>query len=99
MDLTGLVDPPRSAVIEAVGRALSEDVLPLGDLTASLVGAEVTGTVAIASRQPGVVAGQRCAEETFNQVDPDLEVTWYLPDGSEVGAGAAVATVDRKSVV
>jgi nicotinate-nucleotide pyrophosphorylase (carboxylating) len=96
VDLTGLVDPPRSAVIEAVGRALSEDVLPLGDLTASLVGAEVTGTVAIASRQPGVVAGQRCAEETFNQVDPDLEVTWYLPDGSEVGAGAAVATVSGR---
>ncbi|HEX4219379.1 MAG TPA: carboxylating nicotinate-nucleotide diphosphorylase [Acidimicrobiales bacterium] len=95
-DVNGLVDPPRPAVIEAVTRALAEDVLPMGDLTSSLIGPEVSGTVAIASRQPGVVAGQRCAEEAFNLVDPGLEVTWHLPDGSEVGPGAAVATVSGR---
>ena len=63
----GVVDPPRPAVREAVGRALAEDLLPVGDLTASLVGTEVTGTVAVVSRQPGVVAGRCCAEETFSR--------------------------------
>ncbi len=51
VDVNDLVDPPRPAVTEAVGRALAEDVLPLGDLTASLIGSEVTSTVAIVARQ------------------------------------------------
>ncbi|HEX3563927.1 MAG TPA: carboxylating nicotinate-nucleotide diphosphorylase [Acidimicrobiales bacterium] len=96
MDVAGPVDPPRPAVTEAVGRALAEDVLPLGDLTASLVGSEVTGTVAIVSRQPGVIAGRRCAEETFNQVDPELDVTWQRSDGAEVCSDAVVATVSGR---
>jgi nicotinate-nucleotide pyrophosphorylase (carboxylating) len=96
VDVAGPVDPPRPAVTEAVGRALAEDVLPLGDLTASLVGSEVTGTVAIVSRQPGVMAGRLCAQETFNQVDPALEVTWQRSDGAEVWGDAVVATVSGR---
>ena len=92
----GVVDPPRPAVSEAVGRALAEDLLPVGDLTASLVGTEVTGTVAVVSRQPGVVAGRCCAEETFRQVDPDLGVDWRLPDGSEVSPGSVLAAVSGR---
>ncbi|HEX4245675.1 MAG TPA: nicotinate-nucleotide diphosphorylase (carboxylating), partial [Acidimicrobiales bacterium] len=92
-DRAAIADPPRPAVSEAVSRALAEDVLPLGDLTASLLAVEVTGTVAVVSRQPGVIAGQHCAQETFRQVDPDLDVVWNLGDGSDVAAGAAVATV------
>jgi nicotinate-nucleotide pyrophosphorylase (carboxylating) len=95
-DVTGPVDPPRPAVIEAVGRALAEDVLPLGDLTASLIGSQVTGTVAVVSRQPGVVAGRHCAVETFNQVDPELDVTWLRPDGSPVCADTVVATISGR---
>jgi nicotinate-nucleotide pyrophosphorylase (carboxylating) len=96
VDVAGPVDPPRPAVTEAVGRALAEDVLPLGDLTASLVGSEVTGTVAIVARQPGVMAGRLCAQETFNQVDPELEVTWQRSDGAEVWGDAVVATVSGR---
>jgi nicotinate-nucleotide pyrophosphorylase (carboxylating) len=93
LDGADVADPPRSAVIEAVARALAEDVLPLGDLTASLVGTAVTGTVAIVSRQAGVVAGRLCAEEACAQVDPDLEVDWHLPDGSWARPGTVVAEV------
>jgi nicotinate-nucleotide pyrophosphorylase (carboxylating) len=95
-EVAGFVDPPRLAVSEAVGRALAEDILPLGDLTASLVGAEVTGTVAIVSRQSGVVAGRRCAEESFRQVDPDLALEWHRSDGSAVSPDAVVATVSGR---
>jgi nicotinate-nucleotide pyrophosphorylase (carboxylating) len=93
LDGADVADPPRPAVLEAVARALAEDVLPLGDLTASLVGPAVTGTVAIVSRQAGVIAGRRCAEEACAQVDPDLEVDWHLPDGSPASPGAVVAEV------
>jgi nicotinate-nucleotide pyrophosphorylase (carboxylating) len=96
VDGAGVVDPPRPAVSEAVGRALAEDLLPVGDLTASLVGPEVIGTVAVVSRQSGVVAGRCCAEETFRQVDSDLDVDWRLPDGSEVSPGSVVAAVSGR---
>ena len=70
------LDPPRAAVVEAVARAIAEDVLPLGDLTAALVPAATVATVAIVSRAPGVVAGRACAVETFAQIDPAMAVDW-----------------------
>ncbi len=99
-DLSGsgrtALDPPRVAVVEAVTRALAEDLLPLGDLTASLVPEDTRATVVIASRSVGVIAGTSCALETFRQVDPDLSVDWSRPDGSTVVAGEVVATVSGR---
>ncbi len=87
------VHPPQLAVREAVARALAEDVLPLGDLTAALVPADARATLHMVAREPGVVAGQRCAEETFAQLDGQLRVDWLLPDGSAVIAGSVIAKV------
>jgi nicotinate-nucleotide pyrophosphorylase (carboxylating) len=86
-------DPPLSAVREAVGRALAEDLLPLGDLTASLVPAATTATAHIVARGPGVVAGRLCALEAFALVDPAVVVDWALDDGSAVVVGSVVGTV------
>jgi len=98
MSSTGLqlldgVDPPMPAVREAVARAIAEDVLPLGDLTAALVPAGVTVGLAIVVRQHGVVAGRLCAEETFALMGAGLEVVWHRPDGSSVAPGDVVAEV------
>jgi nicotinate-nucleotide pyrophosphorylase (carboxylating) len=92
-DSIDALDPPLSAVREAVARAIAEDVLPLGDLTAGLVRASVTATVAVVSRQSGVIAGRACAVETFAQIDPTLAVVWNHPDGAEVKPGDVVAEV------
>jgi nicotinate-nucleotide pyrophosphorylase (carboxylating) len=92
-DSNDALDPPPIAVREAVARAIAEDVLPLGDLTAGLVRASVTATIAVVSRQPGVIAGRACAVETFAQIDPGLAVVWNLPDGAEVKPGDVVAEV------
>lgn len=88
-----VVDPPRAAVVDAVGRALAEDILPLGDLTSALVPLAAVRSVAIVSRRPGVVAGRACVLEVFNQVDPGLAVEWRRPDGASVGPGSVVAVV------
>ena len=88
---SSLVDPPMLAVRQAVTLALAEDWLPLGDLTASLVDVSRTATTALVARAPGVVAGRLCALESFHQVDPDVEVDWHLPDGSDVHPGSVVA--------
>jgi nicotinate-nucleotide pyrophosphorylase (carboxylating) len=87
-----ILDPPRPAVVEAVARALAEDLLPLGDLTASLLPEVTVSTVSVVSRAHGVVAGRACAVETFAQVDPSVQVEWHLPDGSAVAPGDVVAT-------
>ncbi len=87
------VHPPEAAVREAVDRALEEDLLPLGDLTAALVRAATTARLAVVARQPGVVAGQRCAEQAFAGVDRRIELDWRIPDGVAVAPGDAVAMV------
>src|SRR5580658_7154252 len=78
---TAPVDPPLLAVRRAVGQALAEDVLPLGDLTASLVPATTRARARIVSRRPGVVAGRLCVVEAFAQVDSSVTVDWELDDG------------------
>lgn len=93
-DWAPVLDPPRAAVVDAVTRAIAEDVLPLGDLTAGLVPASRRATADVMSRAHGVLAGRACAVEAFAQVDPDVAVSWLLPDGSSVVPGDVVATVE-----
>ncbi len=87
------LNPPLSAVTDAVARALAEDVLPLGDLTAALVPATATGRLVVAARTDGIIAGQRCAEAAFALVGDGLSVVWHRPDGSSVAPGDVVAEV------
>jgi nicotinate-nucleotide pyrophosphorylase (carboxylating) len=87
------VDPPLHAVREAVARAIAEDLLPLGDLSASLVDPSRTAETAIVAREGGIVAGRLCALESFRQVDPSVEVDWRAPDGTGVVRGTVVADV------
>jgi len=90
------VHPPTAAVHEAVTRALAEDLLPLGDLTAALVAPGALARLAIVARAEGVVAGQHCAEAAFAQVGPDVSVDWRRPDGAAVGPGDVVAEVQGR---
>lgn len=87
------VHPPRHAVVEAVGRALAEDLTPLGDLTSALLPDDLVATAAFVAREPGVVAGCDCVTETFAQVDPEPVLVWAVDDGDEVAAGTTLATV------
>ena len=89
-----VLDPPRAAVVDAVNRAIAEDVLPLGDLTAGLIAADRRAAVDVVSRAHGVVAGRACAVEAFAQIDAAVTVTWLAPDGSTVAPGTVVAAVD-----
>jgi len=87
------VDPPRAAVVEAVTRALAEDLLPLGDLTAALIPTGTSVKASFRAREGGVVAGRACVIETYAQLDADIEIDWRLPDGSRLERGAVIAVV------
>jgi len=86
-------DPPHAAVTDAVARAIAEDLLPIGDLTASLIPEGTETTVAVVSRATGTLAGTACAHETFRQIDPDLLVYWRVGDGAALAPGDEVASV------
>lgn len=88
------VYPPREAVEDAVRRALVEDLEPDGDLTAALIDLDATGRLVFVAREPGVIAGQACVEETFHQLSSNLVVEIVAPDGTRVESGTVVATVE-----
>jgi nicotinate-nucleotide pyrophosphorylase (carboxylating) len=85
--------PPIDAVRDAVTRALHEDLTPLGDLTSALLPEGVPATAAFVARDAGVLAGRRCADETFHQVDAAIGVQWVLDDGDALETGTTIGTV------
>lgn len=87
------VQPPIGAVRAAVGRALDEDLTPLGDVTSALLPAGVVGDADFVVRTPGVLAGVSCATEAFAQVDSTVVVDWAATDGDEVDAKQVIGHV------
>jgi nicotinate-nucleotide pyrophosphorylase (carboxylating) len=85
------VEPSVLAVREVVTRALMEDLTPLGDVTASLLPPTAEATAELVPRSDGVLAGRRCVDETYAQLDPSVSVTWEAGDGDRVVAGQRVA--------
>ncbi|HEY0399283.1 MAG TPA: carboxylating nicotinate-nucleotide diphosphorylase [Acidimicrobiia bacterium] len=83
-----------TAVREAVGRALAEDLGVLGDLTSTaLIPGDALGTGHFVARAPGVLAGTAAATEVFAQLDPAVTLTWAAADGDTVAAGQHLGTV------
>ena len=89
----GPYDPPSRVVADLVGRALDEDLLPLGDLSAALLPPAATAQAEFVVRSKGVIAGIACATEAFRQVDPAVTVTWHVADGDAVTARQVLGTV------
>jgi nicotinate-nucleotide pyrophosphorylase (carboxylating) len=90
------VEAPRQVVVDAVARALAEDLTPLGDLTSALLDPELTATAEVVVRGGGVVAGIACATEAFRQVDESVVVEWSAADGAIVESGTVIGVVDGR---
>lgn len=73
----------RAALLEDLGRA--------GDLTTdAIVPADQYGTVALVSRDDGVVAGTACARLAWTLLDPSVRVDIAAVDGSRVRPGELI---------
>lgn len=84
---------PSEAYRHLVRLALDEDVGP-GDITTSATvdrGQRARGVILAKSRC--IVAGLDIAVETFRQLDPDVQVEVYRPDGVECGPGQEIAEI------
>ena len=87
------LNPPEVEVRASVRRALVEDLLPLGDLTASLLDPSLSATAVLRTRSEGNIAGTRCVSETLRQVDDRLTIEWLVAEGDRVGARADLARI------
>ena len=87
--------PPHPLAVEPqVAAALEEDLGRAGDITSQLtIPADRIATARLVARKPGRIAGLICAEAAFRLIDPKLTFEVSTPDGSEVAAGALLATV------
>ncbi|HJP15976.1 MAG TPA: carboxylating nicotinate-nucleotide diphosphorylase [Acidimicrobiales bacterium] len=83
-----------SAIRSSVQRALEEDLVPDGDLTAALVSPELVTSGTLTARQGGILAGSDCATETFRQIDTKIKMSWHRKDGDRFNSGDALATLE-----
>ncbi|HEX5790700.1 MAG TPA: nicotinate-nucleotide diphosphorylase (carboxylating), partial [Luteolibacter sp.] len=85
------------AIQTLIELALAEDI-GSGDVTAAyFIPQDRLASATIAARKAGVISGLAIAARVFQQVDPSLEVTTLVADGSAVQAGDAVLQVSGKA--
>lgn len=83
--------PPIQSIRPIVALALEEDLVPLGDITSSLLDADKEGSAHFVARRPGVLAGARTVLEVCRQVDVELSCSFALDEGEAVAAGDVIA--------
>ncbi len=81
---------------ELIRLAFKEDIGDGDHTTLSTIPATAQGKVQLIIKEDGVVAGVEVAQQIFHTFDPDLKVTVFIPDGSEVKYGDIVFTVEGK---
>jgi len=81
----------------AVKIALLEDLNGLdvdqGDITANLIPANQNITADIITREECVLAGAAWVTETFAQLNPDIQLHWYVKDGDSLQADQPIVRV------
>jgi nicotinate-nucleotide pyrophosphorylase (carboxylating) len=77
--------------------ALTEDVGGGDATTDALVDAGARARAHIVARQEGVIAGTAVAALAFRELDPDVRVTWVVPEGGAVKRGDRVADIEGKT--
>jgi nicotinate-nucleotide pyrophosphorylase (carboxylating) len=87
--------PPSPLLIDPqVRAALEEDLGLAGDITSDLtIPADQQATAKLVARKAGRIAGLICAQAAFRLAGPGVRFEVAAPDGSDVPAGALLATV------
>lgn len=79
-------------ITKSVSLALAEDI-GSGDITAQLIPAEQTAEAHIITRENCIFCGKAWVEEIFRQLDPQVQITWYIDDGQEAAANSTLFTL------
>jgi nicotinate-nucleotide pyrophosphorylase (carboxylating) len=85
--------PLPSSAFALIDAALAEDVGPGDFTTLWTVPEERRAEARIVAKSPGVIAGSEVAAEVFRRVDPSLEVSVDVEDGTAVRPGDVTMTI------
>src|SRR5690606_40449473 len=86
----------KDKLVHFVQEALVEDV-GAGDYTSlSTIKEEQLGEAQLLVKEEGVLAGVEVAKEIFSQIDPSIEFTQLIADGSSVKTGATASKIKGK---
>ncbi len=86
----------REDLLPFLQRAFSEDIGDGDHTTLSCIPADALGKSRLIIKEAGVVAGVEVALEVFHYFDPELKVTEFIKDGSEVMPGDIVFEVEGR---
>ena len=81
--------PESEQISDQVRRALLEDV-GSGDRTAMLLPSDAVSSAHLICRQTAVICGRPWFEETFRQLDPDVQIHWLAEEGAQVTPGSVI---------
>lgn len=82
-----------SDLTEIVRRALAEDV-GTGDITTLLtVSPDAEAQAVMKSKATGIIAGLPLAEEVYRQVDPAVEIGFFVSEGDSISPGSLLCSI------
>lgn len=85
------------AALQAVRRALAEDLGEPGDVTtAAVIPGGARGTAALVAGQQAVLAGSAAFDAVFHELDPAVRVEWSATDGDLLRPGDVVARIEGR---
>ena len=73
-------------IIERSVRLALEEDIGNGDVTASLFNIDQTHNAKVICREEAVLCGQQWFNETFHQLDTNIEITWLNKVGTKTAA-------------
>lgn len=86
----------RMSIHDLVALGLSEDV-GTGDITAALISEDTILTAQVITREPAIICGVAWVNETFQQVDSQIKITWFVNDAERVSTNQLLFKVTGKA--
>lgn len=74
------------AIVTANVRTALEEDIGTGDITATLIPADMRSSAILITREPAILAGTLWFDETFRQLDPTIEIKWNTIDRDAIKA-------------
>lgn len=88
-------------IINSVSEALKEDLGGIldatRDITAQLIPADIENDATVITREAGIFCGKEWVEEVYNQLDKDVQITWYVNDGDSIEPNQKLFSVKGKA--
>jgi nicotinate-nucleotide pyrophosphorylase (carboxylating) len=81
-----------ASIVTQVTAALNEDI-GSGDITAQLIPANQQVSASVITREACIFCGRDWVNEVFRQLDPSVNIEWFINDGQAATANAILFTL------